>query len=137
MSIAVIGVTAPGPAATALQTPRRSKISRAPCDSASDRSPRAERACGARVERDDVEVAVGERQRQRRADRAGADDGEIMQHRIDVPRAAAAQAASTSATVLGVAAVRFSLPSAVTSTSSSMRTPISQNASGTLSAGRM
>src|SRR6266700_3335230 len=40
MSIAVIGVTAPGAAATALQTPSRSKISLAPCDSASERSPR-------------------------------------------------------------------------------------------------
>src|SRR5439155_2697630 len=40
MSMAEIGVTAPGAAATAPQTPSRSKINRAPCDNASDRSAR-------------------------------------------------------------------------------------------------
>src|SRR5450755_33757 len=41
MSMAVIGVTARGVAATSLQTPSRSKIRRAPCDNASERSLRA------------------------------------------------------------------------------------------------
>ena len=106
------------------------------------------------------EPVVRKRKRQRRADRPGTDDDEIMEHRAP-PAAALADysltaelrgdanrrplqrgrqrshAASTSLRVFGVAAVRFSLPAAVTSTSSSMRTPISQNSSGTLSAGRM
>lgn|GEM_PF-5943114 len=41
--------------------------------------------------------------------------------------------ASMSATVLGMAAVRFSWPSAVTSTSSSMRMPMPRNSAGTAS----
>ncbi len=37
----VIGVAAPGVAASAPQTPIRSKMSLAPCDNASERSPRS------------------------------------------------------------------------------------------------
>ena len=58
------------------------------------------------------------------------DDDHVVQHQR-------LQAASTSATDFGAATVRLSMPIAVTSTSSSMRTPMSQNSSGTSSAGRM
>ncbi len=63
----------------------------------------------------------------------------VMQHRLGAGTAwrSTPAAASTSATDFGVAAVRFSMPVDVTSTSSSIRTPMSQNSSGTLSAGRM
>ena len=126
----VIGVTASAvatsasPDAEALEDEPRAVRQR-------ERAVAAQRfALGARVEHHDVEIAVGERQRERRADRAGPDDDDVMQHQRR-------QAASTSATDFGAATVRFSMPVAVTSTSSSMRTPMSQNASGTLSAGRM
>ena len=73
----------------------------------------------------------GER-RERRADRPGADDRDV-----DRGHQRSRTAASTSFTVFGQSAVRTSRPFAVTSTSSSMRTPMFQNALGTLSAGRM
>ena len=132
MSIVRIGVTAPGVAASRAQTPRRSRISRAPCDSASERSPPQRRARRARVERDDVEVGVGERQRERAADGPGADDDDVVQHRVSAGRPLRRRRP-----IFGAAAVRFSCPVAVTSTSSSMRTPMFQKCSGTLSAGRM
>ena len=93
------------------------------------------RALRAGVERDDIEIRVGDRQRQRAADRARADDDDVM-HRFgaggqkvknvrksDARRRRSSltslrpylltsslptHAASTSATVFGVAAVRFS-----------------------------
>ena len=96
-------------------------------------------ARGARIEHGEVEAGARQCARERGADGTGADDREIV-HREAGARAARAQrrqAASTSATDFGVATVRLSWPSAVTSTSSSMRTPMFQKRSGTLSAGRM
>ncbi len=78
MSIVEIGVTAPPTATICGHTPRRSKIRRAPCDSASDRSPRIvspdARASSATMSRS----GFRERERERTADRARADDDYIM-----------------------------------------------------------
>jgi hypothetical protein len=62
----VIDVTAHHDPATALQNATRSKISRAPCDRASERR-RTPGVAHAR-QGDHVEIAAGERKRQRRAD---------------------------------------------------------------------
>ena len=63
-------------------------------------------------------------------DRPGADDGDAEHRRCAI-------SASISAIVLGAAAVRISQPAAVTSASSSMRTPMFHSAGGTSSAARM
>ena len=104
-------------------------------------------SAGSGIQRDDLHFAVAQRKRQSRPDRAGADNDQIQKHRTRLDCRPAANgrlrrslqrgiynlhAASTSSIVLGVAAVRFSLPAAVTSTSSSIRTPMFQNSSGLL-----
>ena len=78
------------------------------------------------IDRDDVETVTADRERKRRADGPEADDHDVMRARRH-----RAQAASTSATVFGVDAVRFSLPLAVTRTSSSIRTPMFHQRFGT------
>src|SRR5690242_10962657 len=82
-----------------------------------------------RIDDDDVEIRAGKCERKRCSDGSGAGDGDVMDH---LPTAA-----SISATDFGAPAVMLSTPSAVTSTSSSMRTPMFQKASGTFAAGRM
>ena len=72
---------------------------------------------------------------QRGAHRAATDNRDVGLRRHDYGRVAIN--ASISRTVLGAAAVRISQPLSVTTTSSSMRTPILANAAGTPSPGRM
>src|SRR5438105_3988867 len=79
----------------------------------------------ARIEDDEIEVSIAQSERQRRSHRSGTDDDQIAEHRALIKRYRL-QAASTSATDFGAAAVKFSMPVAVTSTSSSMRTPMFQ-----------
>ena len=132
MSIAVIGVTAPASAASAR-----------PDAEALEDQPRAvrqrERAVAAqRRARCRARRARRRRGRRRRAPApASPPTGPAPTMTTsciacpgDRASTRCAQAASTSATVFGVAAVRFSWPLAVTSTSSSMRTPMFQKCFG-------
>src|SRR3989344_5383708 len=70
---------------------------------------------------------VLQRQRQARAHQAAADNGQV-----DPAHRAAAINASMSATVLGTPPVRMSQPCLVTTTSSSMRTPMPRHFFATL-----
>ena len=93
---------------------------------------------GARFEYRDAQPAVttlSQGQRQRRAHRAAAHDHNVGVGYHAVQRAAIS--ASMSLTVLGAAAVNISQPPAVTTTSSSIRTPMWANSAGTPAPGRI
>jgi len=113
MWIEVIGV-----ARSDGHAPACSSASRLPCESA------RMRCC--------VEGPGRAQRGERRPHGTAADDGDV-EHAGYLSRTAA----STSFTRFGQSAVRMSRPFAVTSTSSSMRTPMFQNALGTFGAGRM
>ena len=128
-------------AATAGQTPRVSRMRRLPFDNAVVRSSKLgcdAASCGTASMSADAHAEPLERDGKTRADHAAADDGDVEPSR----RVAARHARQHQAFDRPRASSRAP-PSApperpsVTSTSSSMRTPIFQNSLGTRGEGRM
>ena len=76
-----------------------------------------------RLDHDDVERQLRERRGEREADHAAAGDGDVAAQRASAAHAAAIRRSISSGSV-GMAAVRTSGLPAVTTTSSSMRTPM-------------